>query len=220
MKVARLSALRCAVHEHRYCVSCRPSTRYGNQGKVAFFPNHFDTCSHYMTWPPNVPLVMCAPTLKHVTYSVSGPQGAVILLSRRWLWTVVCSGMWCLKSSSNIPMSPRDMPPVSSDTFIIWHASEFLQVVGFSDRAIALLCCFFLYRCTLNCYLLYSRSCPFFAGRTDMDCFLCCVFCVLDCSVTLYYCLLLFSFCVLYCIYLWCTCCYPDWGFSVPFPQL
>jgi hypothetical protein len=201
--------------------------------KLAFFPNRFDTCSHYMTWPPNVPLVMCAPTLKHVTYSIWTSGRCHFMLSRRWLWTVVCSGMWCLKSSSNILMSARNMPPVSSDTFI-WHASEFLQLVGCSDCAIALLCCFFfLFRYTLNCSLLHSRSCPLFAGRTDMvyfpdmDCFLCCVFCVLYCSgivllfVTVFLlCSVLFIVLVLYCICLWCTCCYPDWGFSVLFPQL
>jgi hypothetical protein len=31
-----------------------------------------------------------------------------------------------------------------------------------------------------------------------MDCFLCCLFCVLYCSVTFYYSMLLFFFCVLY----------------------
>jgi hypothetical protein len=39
-----------------------------------------------------------------------------------------------------------------------------------------------------------------------MDCFLCCVFCVLYCSVTSYYSVLLFSNCVLYCtLFLYCT---------------
>jgi hypothetical protein len=39
-----------------------------------------------------------------------------------------------------------------------------------------------------------------------MDCFLCCVFCVLYCSVTLYYSVLLFFLCVLYCsLFLYCT---------------
>jgi hypothetical protein len=39
-----------------------------------------------------------------------------------------------------------------------------------------------------------------------LDCFLCCVFCVLYYSVTLYYSVLLFFFCVLYCsLFLYCT---------------
>jgi hypothetical protein len=40
----------------------------------------------------------------------------------------------------------------------------------------------------------------------DIDCFLCCVFCVLYCSVTLYPSVLLFFFCVLYCsLFFYCT---------------
>jgi hypothetical protein len=62
----------------------------------------------------------------------------------------------------------------------------------------------------------------------DLDCYLCCVFCVLYCSVTLLLlcvtvfllCIVLFIVLVLYCFCLWCTCCYPNWGFSVLFPQL
>jgi hypothetical protein len=39
-----------------------------------------------------------------------------------------------------------------------------------------------------------------------MDCFLCCVLCVLYCSVTAYYSMLLFSFCVFYwSFFLYCT---------------
>jgi hypothetical protein len=33
-------------------------------------------------------------------------------------------------------------------------------------------------------------------------------------------CIVLFIVLVLYCVCLWCTCCYPNWGFSVLFPQL
>jgi hypothetical protein len=51
--------------------------------------------------------------------------------------------------------------------------------------------------------------------------------CVLYCSVTLYYSVLLLFLCtvqfavlVLYCVCLWCTCCYPNWGFSVLLPHL
>jgi hypothetical protein len=64
----------------------------------------------------------------------------------------------------------------------------------------------------------------------DKDFFLCCVFRVLYCSVTLYYsyfvllffllCFVLFIVRVLCCVCLWCTCCYPNWGFSMLFPQL
>jgi hypothetical protein len=40
----------------------------------------------------------------------------------------------------------------------------------------------------------------------DMNCFLCCVVCVLYCSVTLYYSVLLFFFYVVYCLwFLYCT---------------
>jgi hypothetical protein len=47
---------------------------------------------------------------------------------------------------------------------------------------------------------------PWSKFRTDMDCFICCVFCVLSCSETLYYSVLLFFFCVVYCsLLMYCT---------------
>jgi hypothetical protein len=43
---------------------------------------------------------------------------------------------------------------------------------------------------------------------------------VLLCVTVFLLCIVLFLFLVLYCVCLWCTCCYPNWGFSVLFPQL
>ena len=123
-----------------------------------------------MTWPPNIPLIMCVRTLKRATYSVSGPQGAVILCSHGSDCEQLCTlGCYAVKSISNIPAFPSNIPLVSSDTFI-WHASEFLQVDGCSDCALAFLCSFFILYCyILDCSLLHSRICPiFFSGLTDI----------------------------------------------------
>jgi hypothetical protein len=43
---------------------------------------------------------------------------------------------------------------------------------------------------------------------------------VLLCVTVFLLCIVLFIVLVLYCVCLWCTCCYPNWGFSVLFPQL
>lgn len=115
-----------------------------------------------MTWP----LAICVRTLKPVTSSVSGPQDAVIFCSHGGGTVNFCTvGCDAVK-----PMFPRNMPSVSSDS-LICHAREFLQVGGWCDSAIGLLCSFFffLYRYILNCSLLYSLICPFFfSGRTDI----------------------------------------------------
>jgi hypothetical protein len=42
--------------------------------------------------------------------------------------------------------------------------------------------------------------------------------CTTPCIVFLL-CIVLFIFLVFYCACLWCTCCYPNWGLSVLFPQ-
>jgi len=112
---------------------------------------------------------MCVRTLKHATYSVSGPQGAVILCSHGSDCEQLCTlGCDAVKSIGNIPAFPRNIQPVSSDTFI-GHASEFLQVDGCSNCAIAFLCSFFFLYCyILNCSLFQSRICHFFPGLTDI----------------------------------------------------
>jgi hypothetical protein len=54
-------------------------------------------------------------------------------------------------------------------------------------------------------------------------CFTCSLlFCdnVLLCVTVFLLCIVLFIVLVLYCVCLWCTCCYPNWGYSVLFPQL
>jgi hypothetical protein len=43
---------------------------------------------------------------------------------------------------------------------------------------------------------------------------------VLICVTVFLLCIVLFIFLELYCVCLWCMCCYPNWGFSVLFPQL
>jgi hypothetical protein len=54
-------------------------------------------------------------------------------------------------------------------------------------------------------------------------CILCSLlFCdiVILCVTGFLLCFVLFIVRVLYCVCLWCTWCYPNWGFSVLFPQL
>jgi hypothetical protein len=43
---------------------------------------------------------------------------------------------------------------------------------------------------------------------------------VLLCVTVFHLCIVMFIVRILYCVRLWCTCCYPNWGFSVLFPQL
>jgi hypothetical protein len=73
------------------------------------------------------------------------------------------------------------------------------------------------------CALYLTHGVLIWYGPFSLLCILCyLLFCdiVLLCVTVFLQCIVLFIVLVLYCVCLWCTCCYPNWGFSVLFPQL
>jgi hypothetical protein len=116
----------------------------------------------------------------------------------------------CTKASArNYHYSLRNDPEERSSVLIQFVRAHGVPSARFFSPArpllffcVALFCCFEKFKITRHTVCL-----------PVMDAFICCVFCVLCCSVAFT------VHCYCYCIIV-LVLCYPNWGFSVLFPQL